>query len=78
MSTDAMWVVVDKLAKSTHFNPMKINYSREKLVELYISKIVRLHDPRFTSRFWGKLQETLGTKLNFTTTFHPQTDKQPE
>jgi hypothetical protein len=65
-----------------------MNYSLDKLVELYVNEIVRLHgvpvsivsdrDPRFTSRFWGSLQKALGTKLNFSTTFHPQTDGQSE
>ena len=51
-----------------------------------MDEIVRMHgvslsivsdrDPRFTSRFWKELQSTLGTKLNFNTTFHPQTDGQ--
>ncbi|KAA3473973.1 ty3-gypsy retrotransposon protein [Gossypium australe] len=59
-----------------------------KLAKLYSSEIVRLHgvllsivsdrDPRFTSRFWKKLQEALGTKLHFSTAFHPQTDGQSE
>ena len=67
---------------------MRTDYSLDKMVEVYISKIVWLHgisisiisdrDPRFTSRFWGKLQEALGTRLNFNTTFHPQTDGQSE
>ena len=85
---DSVWVVVDRLTKSAHFLPVRTDYSLDKLAELYIKEIVRLHgipisiisdrDPRFTSRFWGKLQETLGTRLNFSTAFHPQTDGQSE
>ena len=73
---------------STFCPLMRTDYSLDKLVELYIKEIVRLHgipisiisdrDPRFTSRFWGKLQEALGTRLNFSTAFHPQTDGQFE
>ena len=65
---------------------MRTDYSLDKLAELYINEIVRLHgipisiisnrDLRFTSRFFGKLQEAIGTRLNFSTTFHPQTDGQ--
>ena len=50
--------------------------------------IVRLHgvsvsivsdrDPRFTSSFWPSLQTALGTRLHFSTAFHPQTDGQPK
>ena len=78
---DSVWVVVDQLTNSAHFLPVRIDYSFDKLAELYIKEIVRLHgisvsiisdrDPRFTSRFWGKLQEALGTRLNFSTAFHP-------
>ena len=85
---DSVWVVVDRLTKSAHFLPVRTDYSLDKLAELYIKEIVRLHgipvsiisdrDPRFTSRFWGKLQEALGTRLNFSTAFHPQTDGQSE
>ncbi|KAA3465538.1 Transposon Ty3-I Gag-Pol polyprotein [Gossypium australe] len=80
---DAIWVVVDRLTKSTHFIPVHTDFSLDKLAELYISKIVRLHgvplsivldrDPRFTSRFWKKLQKALGSKLHFNIAFHPQT-----
>ena len=85
---DLSWVVVDRLTKSVHFLLVRTDYSLDKLVELYIKEIVRLHgipisiildrDPTFTSRFWGKLQEALGTQLNFSTTFHPQTNRQSE
>ena len=40
--------------------------------------IISDRDPRFTSRFLGNLQEALGTRLNFSTTFHPQMDGQLE
>ena len=85
---DSFWVVVDRLTKSAHFLPVRTDYSLDKLVELYIKEIFRLHgipisiisdlDPRFTSRFWGKLKEALGTRLNFSTVFHPQTYGQSE
>ena len=81
---DAIWVVVDRLTKSAHFLPIHNNFSLDRLAKLYISEIVRPHgvpvsivsdrDPRFTSRFWPKLQRALGTTLHFNTAFHPQTD----
>ena len=62
---DSVWVMVDRLTKSAHFLPVRTDYSLDKLVELYIKEIVRLHgipvsiisdrDPRFTLRFWGKM-----------------------
>ena len=85
---DSVWVIVDRLTKTTHFLPVRTDYSLDKLENLYIKEIFRLHgipisiisyrDPRFTSRFWGKLQEALSTRLNFSTVFHPQTDGQSE
>ena len=55
---------------------------------MYVEQIVRLHGvpmsiisdrgAQFTSRFWKKLQEALGTRLDFSTAFHPQTDRQSE
>ncbi|KAI3740000.1 hypothetical protein L2E82_30416 [Cichorium intybus] len=60
----------------------------EKLIRTYIKEIVRLHgapisiisdrDSRFTSRFWQLLQKALGTKLDMSTAYHPQTDGQSE
>ena len=40
---DSIWVVVDRLTKSTHFIPVRVKYKAEKLAELYINQIVRLH-----------------------------------
>ena len=85
---DSIWVIVDKLTKSTHFLLVRMDYSMDRLAELYVKEIVRLHgvllsivsdrDPRFTSRVWKELQLALGTRLNFSTAFHPQTDGQSE
>jgi hypothetical protein len=81
-------VIVDRLTKCVHFLPIKITYTMDKLAELYVREIVRLHgvpisimsdrDPWFTSRFWEKLQSAMGIKLNFSTAYHPQTDGQSE
>ena len=81
-------MIVDKLTNSAHFIPVRMDYSMDRLAELYVKEIVRLHgvplsivsdrDPRFTLRFWKELQSTLGTRLNFSTTFHPQTYGQSE
>ncbi|KZV53065.1 hypothetical protein F511_03978 [Dorcoceras hygrometricum] len=85
---NAIWVIVDRLTKSAHFLPVKTTYDLSKYAELYVKEIVRLHgipssivsdrDPRFTSRFWISLHKALGTKLTFSTAFHPQTDGQSE
>ncbi|KAL0537688.1 hypothetical protein IC582_026673 [Cucumis melo] len=83
-----IWVVVDRLTKSAHFVPGKSTYTASKWAQLYMSEIVRLHgvpvsivsdrDARFTSKFWKGLQTAMGTRLDFSTTFHPQTDDQTE
>ena len=85
---DAVWVIVDRLTKSAHFLPVRLDYSMDRLEELYVSEIVRLNgiplsivsdrDPWFTSRFWKELQSAFGTRLNFSTAFYPQTDGQLE
>ena len=64
-SNNTIWVIVDRLTKSAHFLPMKVNFSMDRLVSLYVRKIVRMHgvpisivsnrDPHFTSRFWHSL-----------------------
>ena len=76
------------MTKSAPFLLVNVEDSLEKLARLYVDEIVRLHgvqvlivsdrDPRFTSRFWLSLQTALGTRLHFSTSFHPQTDGQSE
>ena len=85
---DAVWVIVDRLTKSTHFLPICLSNSVEDLGILYVHEIVRLHgvlvsiitdrDSHFISLFWKGMQSTLGSDLRLSTTFHPQTDRQSE
>ena len=85
---DSVWVIVDRLIKSAHFLPVRLDYSMDWIAKLYVNEIVWLHgipvsivfdrDPPFTSRFWKELQSILGTRLNFSTSFYPQTDRQSE
>jgi transposase InsO family protein len=85
---DSIWVIVDILTKVAHFIPVRTTYTRAKLAELYRAQIVCLHrvsekimfdrGSQFTSRFWQKLHESLDTKLNFSSAYHPQTDGQTE
>jgi hypothetical protein len=39
-------------------------------------KIVSVRGTQFTSRFWEKLHDSVDTKLNFSSAYHPQTDGQ--
>ena len=81
---DSIWVIVDRLTKSAHFIPVKVTYNADVLAKLYISEIVRLHGvllsiisdrgTQFTSKFLKTLHAELGTRLNLSTAFHPQTD----
>ncbi|GJZ10961.1 putative polyprotein [Tanacetum coccineum] len=82
---DTIWVIVDRLTKSAYFLPMCDDY---KMDRLYLNEIVATHvvpisiisdhDSRFTSRFCQSMQEPLGTRLDMSTAYHPQTDGQSE
>ncbi|GKA70579.1 putative reverse transcriptase domain-containing protein [Tanacetum coccineum] len=58
--------------------------STEKLMRLYMKEIVARHgisvsiisdrDSHFTSRVWQSLHKALGTQLDLSTAYHPQTD----
>ncbi|KAA0035365.1 ty3-gypsy retrotransposon protein [Cucumis melo var. makuwa] len=81
-------VKAPRLIKSAHFVTGKSTYTASKWAQLYMTEIVRLHgvpvsivsdrDVRFSSKFWKGLQTAMGTRLDFSTTFHPQTDGQTE
>ncbi|GJT87068.1 putative reverse transcriptase domain-containing protein [Tanacetum coccineum] len=85
---DTIWVIVDRLTKSAHFLPMREDDSLEKLTRQYLKEIVSRHrvpvliisdrDGRFTSHFWRSLHKALGTQLDMSTAYHPQTDGQSE
>ncbi|GKC22439.1 putative reverse transcriptase domain-containing protein [Tanacetum coccineum] len=85
---DTIWVIVDRLTKSAHFLPMRENDPIEKLTRLYMKEvfmrhgipvsIICDHDGRFTSQFCRSFQKALGTRLDMSTAYHPQTDGQSE
>ncbi|GJW36256.1 reverse transcriptase domain-containing protein [Tanacetum coccineum] len=85
---DTIWVIVDRLTKSAHFLAIREDYSMERLERIYIDEIIARHgvfvsiisdrDGRFTSRCWQTVQKALGTRLDMSTAYHPQTDGQSE
>ncbi|GJT52085.1 putative reverse transcriptase domain-containing protein [Tanacetum coccineum] len=85
---DTIWVIVDRLTKSVIFTPMRETDPLDKLARLYLKEVVTRHgipvsiicdrDPRFASNFWRSLQSALGTNLDMSTAYHPQTDGQSE
>ena len=76
---DSIWVIVDRLTKCAHFLPINQKMNMDRLADLYVREIVRLHgvpasivsdrDPRFTSRFWQSLLNALGTQLRMSSAY---------
>ncbi|GJP59393.1 hypothetical protein CLOP_g11714 [Closterium sp. NIES-67] len=87
-SNDAVLVVVDRLTKMAHFAPCRTTITAEDTAKLFISTVVRLHgipsaiisdrDPKFTSKFWQETWGQYGTRLQFSSAYHPQTGGQTE
>ena len=81
---DSIMVVVDKLTKAAHFIPVKSTHKIDDIAKIFMKEIFKLHgfpkaivsdrDVKFTSKFWKGLFTNLGTKLNFSTAYHLQTD----
>ncbi|KAE9602910.1 putative nucleotidyltransferase, Ribonuclease H [Lupinus albus] len=85
---EAIFVVVDRLSKYSHFLPLKHPYTARTVVEVFAKEIVRLHgipqsivsdrDPLFMSLFWKELFRLQGTTLKMSSSYHPETDGQTE
>ncbi|GJU34856.1 putative reverse transcriptase domain-containing protein [Tanacetum coccineum] len=83
---DNIWVIVDRLTKSTHFLPIRENDPLDNVARLYLNMIVARHgmpasiicdrDGRFTSNFWKSFQKGLGTDISMSTAYHPETNSQ--
>jgi hypothetical protein len=85
---DSIWVIVDRLTEVAHFVLVKVTFGTEHLEKLYVEHILRLHrapknivsdrGPQFVAKFWLSFHKLMGTTLNYSTAFHPQTDRQTE
>jgi len=81
-------VVVDRFLKYAHLLPLAHPYTAVSVARLFFDNIFKLHglpetivsdrDVTFTSLFWTELFRLSGTKLAFSTTYHPQSDGQTE
>ncbi|GJW36286.1 putative reverse transcriptase domain-containing protein [Tanacetum coccineum] len=81
---DTIWVIMDRLTKSAIFTPMRDTDHMDKLARIYLKEVVTRHgipvsiigdrDSRFASNFWRSLRNALGTNLDMSTAYHPQTD----
>ncbi|GKA82901.1 putative reverse transcriptase domain-containing protein [Tanacetum coccineum] len=81
-------VMLTELTIVAIFVPMRETDPMDKLARMYLKEVVTRHgiplsiicdrDPRFASNFWRSLQNALGTSLDMSTAYHPQTDEQSE
>ncbi len=85
---DTVVVFVDTLTKLAHFAPTNKTVTATELADIFVATVVKHHglprklisdrDPRFTSEFWRSTFALLGTKLNISSSYHPETDGQTE
>ncbi len=85
---DSILVIVDRLTKMVHYEPVKVTIDAPGLVEVIIDVVVRYYGvpesivtdqgSLFTSKFWSSLCYFLGIKRKLSTAFYPQTNGQTE
>lgn len=85
---NAIVVFVDRMTKRAHFAPTRTDASALDTARLFLHHVIRLHgmpknivcdrDTRFTNQFWTELMRLMGTKMNLSTAYHPQTNGQTE
>jgi hypothetical protein len=85
---NAIFTCVDHLTKLTRLMPCFMGDNVLTAVEtaqLFFNRIVwhtrtiiSDRDPRFTSSFWSALMQIIGTKLAYSSAYHPQSDGQTE
>ena len=77
-------VVVDRLTKVAHFTPVRSSYNAASVARIYMEQVVRLHgipkkiifdrDLVFTYSLWRSMQHELGMQLNFSSSYHLETN----
>jgi hypothetical protein len=85
---NTIWVIVDRLTKMAHFLACKDTMGPKSLADGFLMHVVWAHGfpssiisdrgSLFTSQFWKKVMEAIGTSRNLSTAFLPESDGQTE
>ena len=85
---DNIMVVVDRFTKFAHFIGLTHPYMAQDVARIFLDRVIKVHrvpktiicdrDKIFTNLIWQELMKSLGTKLNLSIAYHPQSDNQIE